>query len=308
VHCLIADSGNARILDLVYRVRAGQFVDFEGNPISNAYIDHNSGFVVPELNWVTKTDSLNERYAFDCLQLVRVPDSDPVREDIWVASSNYTANGSTLRPDPVLGGAGLGGAILAIAYRTSDGPGVWNYGGETSGTITARCDRVTLKGKSVPLANPRFIQLVPGATNMALMICDDYGVYQVTLNNSSAPPVIASLLEKDYRVIPRKLSADPAAPGDTPPPMQLQVPLQATSVQMLPTGNWLITNGYSGSNADGTMTFGGETFEFDPAAGAVDAIPWCSPRLQWIKPTNSWKQVTTNTYNLKQPKSAFRQF
>ena len=316
-HCLIADSGNSRILDLVYRVHSefrnntveSWFVKYDGSRIDPGdaqYIDADSGFVMPELNWVTKTDSLNERYAFNCLQLVAVPNSDPFQQDIWVASSNYAANGTTNNPDPVKGRAGLGGAVLAIGYRAITGSGGWSYDAPTSGTITARCDRVTLGGNSVPLANPRFIDLIPGAAHMALIICDNYGVYQVDLDGSAAPPVVASLLEKDYRYAVRKLGNDPAAPSDTPPSMDLQVPLQATSVQRLHDGHWLIANSYSGSNTDGTMKFGGEVFEFDPTAGSGPlAIPWCSPRLQWVAP-DSWKQVTTNTYNLRQPKSAFR--
>lgn len=314
VHCLIADSGNSRILDLVYRVRAGQFVDFENKPITRPgpYIDPDSGFVLPELNWVSKTDSLYERYAFDCLQLVAAPGSNPLRHDIWVACSNYAARGKTLDTAPE-GRAGLGGAVVAINYRESRGPGVWDYNTPKSGTITARCDRVTINGTSVPLANPRFIEVIAG-TPMSLMICDNYGVYRVALNNSEAPPVVAALLEADYRAIPRKLGNDPTAPDVDPPSIPLQVPLQATCVQVLPTGNWLITNNYAGANTDGTITFGGEVFEYDPDPQTPDqAIPWCSPRLQWIKPAgpglpDSWKQVTTNTYNLKQPRSAFRQF
>jgi len=319
VHCLIADSGNSRILDLVYRVRGGQFVGFDGNPVDNSYIDADSGFVMPELNWASKTDQLNERYAFNCLQLVSVPGTNNFKQDIWAASSNYASGGTDLATAPK-GGAGLGGAVLAIGYRerttgsTTAAAGNWDYDTPTSGTITARCDRISMDGKAVPLANPRFIDVIQGATNMSLIVCDNHGIYQVALDGSPAPTVIARLLEKDYRDAARGLEHDPSAPDDQPPAMDLQVPLKATGVQRLPNGRWLIANSYSGSSTTGAMTFGGEVFEFEPPpsgwSGALppSAIPWCSPRLQWIKATNSWKQVTTNTYNLKQPKTAFRQF
>jgi outer membrane protein assembly factor BamB len=334
VHCVIADSGNSRILDLVYRVKAGQFVGFDGNPVDNSYIDADSGFVMPELNWASKTDQINQRYVFNCLQLVPVPNSNPFREDIWAASSNYAAGGTDLNTGPK-GSPGLGGAILAISYRyqtpgtSATTPGLWMYDDPdpahpSSGRITARCDHVSLDGRIVPVANPRFFDVINGDNGIAgLLICDDYGVYQVSLydgtNVRPVPLVTASLLDIDYRHAARGLEHDPTAPDLQPPTIDLEVPLNATGVQRLPNGHWLIANNYSGANITGTMTFGGEVFEFDPTQGGSGSalppsgIPWCSPRLQWIKPAgpglpDSWKQVTTNTYNLKQPRTAFRQF
>jgi len=343
VHCLIADSGNSRILDLVYRVRNGQFVDYKNAPVDNSYVDADSGFVIPELNWVTKTDSLNERYAFDCIQLVGVPGTTNFRQDIWAASSNFTSNGTDSATAPK-GGAGLGGAVLAIGYRqrsngnATTAPGSWDYGAATSGTIVGRCDHVTIGGNSVPLANPRFLDVfdvpgaMPGATERHMLVCDNYGVYEVLLNNATAPPVVASLLQGSYSTALRDIRRDPAAPEKdcngapipTPDPVPLGVPLVATSVQRLPNSHWLITNGYSGADKSGTRTFNGEAFEYDPAAGGgatlpPTAFPWCSPRLQriWIRNPGDpacagmwgdWKQVSTNTYDLRQPKSAFRQF
>ena len=66
-HCLVADSGNHRILDLVYRFAT----DTNGNPtwllamnMADTQPDPASGFYIPELNWVTATDSVNERYVY----------------------------------------------------------------------------------------------------------------------------------------------------------------------------------------------------------------------------------------------------
>ena len=314
VHCVIADSGNSRIVDLVYRVKGGLFVKYDGTAIDNSYIDAESQFVLPELNWVSKTDSLNERYAFDCLQLVTTPDGSPVNkisQDIWVASSNYASNGVT-QGSPI-GGAGLGGAILALNYRQRSmkagaGPGEWDYSSTASGTITATCDHVNLNGKVVPLANPRYFDVIDGQLGRSMLVCDNYGVYEVRLlNNGSVPVSVKALLEADYRDCPRSFEKDPAALADdpAPKPMALGIPLQATSVQRLSEQRWLIANSYAGSSASGATKFNGEvfTFDFDPA---IKGVTWCSPRLQWVNSKDGWQQTTTNTYDLRQPKSASR--
>ena len=328
VHCLIADSGNSRILDLVYRVKNRQFVNCDGNAFDSAvrptdadYIDRDSGFVMPDLNWVSKTDSLNERYAFDCLQLVPVTRNDTngkvnFCQDIWVASSNYASTGTNLGGDSPKGGAGLGGAILAIGYRSrtqgnqSTAPGNWNYDATTSGTITARCDHISLDGKVVPLANPRFFDALidpSSGTLTGLIICDNYGVYEATVSSTGPPVVGPRLMEKQYRELGRL--PGPNGIGMVPIPFQLGEsgnwvgpPLIATSAQRLPNGRLLIANSYSGSDKSGAMKFSGEVFEYD----LDGTVPWCSPQVKWIDPGNIWKQVTTHTYNLSQPKSAFR--
>ena len=355
IHCLIADSGNSRILDLTYRVKNGEFVDSDGNVINPAknpgdaeFIDNDSGFMMPELNWVSKTDSRNERYAFDCLQLISsckdnngntVPAGDASSDgrfyqDIWVASSNFTSNGTNTGGDSPRGSAGLGGAIMEIGYRNrtisnTAAAGPWVYDPTRSGTITARCDHVELDGAVVPLANPRFFDVViepmaGGALQRSLLICDNYGVYKATIGGP-VPSVVQHLLVQDYprllRLPDPAMTLDSSCP-DFPPiavpqvPFPGRPPLMATCVQKLPTGRWLITNGYSGSDPSGTMNFGGEVFEYDPMGGAGQEVKWCSPRVEWVKPPTSagpcappleWKQVTTNTYNLRQPKSGFRQ-
>lgn len=319
VHCVIADSGNSRILDLVYRVRNGQFSKYDGDaidpkarPEDNQYIDHDSGFVMPELNWVSKTDSLNERYAFDCLQLVTTPvGTSSLRQDIWVASSNFASNGTDIGVSPK-GSAGLGGAILALGYRErsmTTGPADWTYNSTTSGAVTARCDHIALNGKVVPLANPRYFEVNDGFSGTTMMICDNYGVYEVAVNGS-IPSTTGVLLEKNYAEMPRSFERDPKAPAKDPAPtaQPLNVPLQAASAQRLPNGRWLIANSYAGSDKTGASKFNGEVFEFDPVSGQIG---WSSPRLQWVNPTNTtpatWKQITTNTYDLRQPKSACRQ-
>jgi outer membrane protein assembly factor BamB len=333
VHCLIADSGNSRILDLTYRVKNGLFVDSDGNSLSSEFIDPDSQFVLPELNWVSKTDSLNERYAFDCLQLVSVPGTNNMRQDVWVASSNFTSNGTNTVGDSPKGGAGLGGAIMALGYRvrtqtTGAAAGPWTYNGPKSGSITARCDHVKLDNAVVPLANPRFFDVIvePPAIPMdspklSLLICDNYGVYEAAIGGP-VPVVGRRLLVQDYTALCRlqdpASTMDSACPGHPPvatPPMPLPgtPPLMAACVQQLPNKRWLITNSYSGSDKTGAVNFGGEVFEYDPNGPPSQQVTWCSPRIEWVKPEvpctipTQWKQITTNTYNLRQPKSAFRQ-
>lgn len=327
VHCLIADSGNSRLLDLVYRVANGQFVDYTGAAVDGSYIDPDNGFVMPELNWVSKTDSLNERYAYDCLQLVPVDRNGKFCQDIWAASSNYATDGTDLNSGKTTGGAGLGGAILAIGYRertqatSSSPPSDWNYTSATSGTITAKCDHVVLESKTVPLANPKFFEVIQPDpqinVGLSLLICDNYGVYRAEINGNGPPNVINHLLAQDYYNLVRNIERDPASPvppKDAPSPNKaISVPFKPTSAQRLFTGRWLIANSATSTQENGAVTFGGEVFEFDPDGADGEKIPWSSPRLQrpWVGDSSGgswglWKQITTNTYDLKQPRSAFR--
>jgi len=206
-------------------------------------------------------------------------------QDIWVASSNYASTGTNLGGDSPKGGAGLGGAILAIGYRSrtqgnqSTAPGNWNYDATTSGTITARCDHISLDGKVVPLANPRFFDALidpSSGTLTGLIICDNYGVYEATVSSTGPPVVGPRLMEKQYRELGRL--PGPNGIGMVPIPFQLGEsgnwvgpPLIATSAQRLPNGRLLIANSYSGSDKSGAMKFSGEVFEYD----LDGTVPWC---------------------------------
>lgn len=377
VHCLIADSGNSRILDLVYRMKAGSFVKWDGTALDPKtdlqYIDQESGFVLPELNWASKTDALNEKYSYNCMQLVNVVKNNNYCQDIWVASSDLASTGTDFATSPT-GSAALGGAILAIGYRQrSSGarptPGTggsggtggvaagnWDYrevtsGKELSGTVVARCDHIVMTDasgptsthKSVPLANPRYFEIVDSQNGRSLLICDNYGVYQISLEASDAinglPPVVQHLWASD----PRRQASGSTGPYDdygqlgrlpnpattitdtsctntlnpTPAvvPLPGAPPLIASSVQRMANHKWLITNSYVGSNTSGSQSFNGEVFEYDPESPATQQVLWCSPKLEWVMPDASappctlpsaWRQVNSNTYNLRQPKSATR--
>lgn len=336
VHCLIADSGNSRILDLVYRLKAGAFTKWDGsridpanNPADLEYIDQESGFVKPELNWASKTDALNERYSYNCIQLVNaVKGNNLYCQDVWVASSDISANGTDLSGTSPTGTASLGGAIMAIGYRQRTGgsqtsaPGDWDYSQTSSGSVVARCDRVQMGSQVMPLANPRYFDVVDTSAGRSLLICDNYGVYQVSISGSGIPPVMTQeqvggvnvpinpLWNDVYTQLHRLEDPINSAPNNrVTAKLPGAPPLVASSVQRLPNHKWLVTNSYVGSNLAGDQSFNGEVFEYDPALGPNQEVLWCSPKLEWIDPLVTWKQsdTDTKTYNLRQPKSAIRQ-
>lgn len=321
VHCLVADSGNHRILDLVYRIANGQLL--------NDVFDPASGYVLPELNWVTKTDSMNQRYVYDCIQLV--PESGGAKYSVWAAVSNY-ATGTDLGGTPPVGNQGLGGAIVALGYRKREKPAdPWIYSGPGAGEIVARCDRTVWPGGGErPLAVPRFFQVLDKYDpqgNMArfLLICDNYGVYKARIPAGGPPVVEHALRDDSYRRSERELIWE--QDGDVVVCEEgLGAPLVATSVQELPNGNWLIANGYSGNDkmsipAAGMSfpgapnRFSGEVFEYEPSSGR---IVWNSPALYTPKAppnmnppapdTGIRRQKLSNSYIMEQPRSALRQF
>lgn len=324
VHCLVADSGNHRIIDLVYRIRGNNIVDRFGAPIDPMHIaperyDQASGFLLPELNWVTKTDSMNERYSYDCIQIVG-------GDTIWAAISNYRTGTNLEPPSGVETGQGLGGAIVAIGYRTRTGfDSPWNYASDGSGEIIARCDRVNW-GSMMAVSNPRYFQVIESGGNRSLLICDNNGVYMADIPAGGGVPVVSrGLRDADYRRMARQLVQSDGlqipSPGNG-----LGAPLYATCVQELPNGNWLITNGYSGTDKmpiGGTSysgpanQFKGEIFEFNPYADAgTSPIGWYSPKLvvpetapgSGVFDPEYRKQTLDNSYILQQPRSALRMF
>ncbi len=321
VHCLIADSGNSRILDLVYRLKAGAFVKWDGsridpanNPEDRQYIDGDSGFVMPELNWVSRTDALNAKYAYNCIQLVNVVRGDDLCQDIWVASSDLSS-GTDLQPSNPTATPSLGGAVMALGYRQRSkgsagmAPGNWDYSRPSSGTVVARCDRVRIGSQVVPLANPRYFEVADTPAGRSLLICDNYGVYQADITSGGIPSVVQQLWAEDYKRLGRLVDPINSTPTNRViVPLPGAPPLMASSVQRLPNGKWLIVNSYTESGAGGSPGFGGEVFEYDPKEPPTQEVLWCSPGLEWIDPlVGNWKQSSTNTHNLRQPKSAMRQ-
>ncbi|MGQ9455140.1 MAG: DUF4159 domain-containing protein [Armatimonadota bacterium] len=322
-HCIIADSGNHRVVDLVYRFE----LDSNGNPVRlittdkpGEQPDPATGFYLPELNWVSVTESINERYIYECIQLVTNPDGS---QDVYAAVSNYRGS---LPPNAVnVETLGLGGAIFALRYRlpTSNG---WNYAAPDSGRIIAACDRIVdapglfgSPGNIIPLACPRFFQVIDRPTGRNMIICDNYGVYEIGPLGTATPPIRRALTDQIYRSIPREMKdfSDGSIAGEHP----IGVPLMASSVQELKNGNWLITNSYSGYDTSGMKSFSGEVFELSWRDDGVTIrrIEWCTPSLYVLTepdPNNpsikiplwdTWKQRLENSYILQQPMSAMRQ-
>jgi len=326
-HCLIADSGNNRVLDLVYKL------DPATRAILNSGVDPDTGFYLPDLNWVTKTRSQKQRYVFDCIQKVPIGTGP---EMLWAAISNY-ATGTGTSGAPPAGVAATGGAIVAIGYREPGGVGgdSWNYNASDSGTIVARNDRITSGSNTFRLSAPKFFQVYDMPAGRYVFICDNRGVYKTL--SSGGNLVLENpqdyLSSQEYMSLDRYqnvlqpadpglfnpnqpyLDPNPSAPQTIEP---IGVPLKATGVQWLPNGRWLITNSFSGTNKPGTSSFAGEVFEYDPAWSTWPAdqqhnnlpVPWSSPQLTFsFGPYGAmWRQVMSSSYLLRQPKSALREF
>ncbi|MCE5199093.1 MAG: PQQ-binding-like beta-propeller repeat protein [Armatimonadota bacterium] len=300
VHCMIADSGNHRIVDLVYRLQ----VNSNGKrTLLNKEVDPDSGFTLPDLRWITNTDSMNDRYIYDCIQLAPTPNYSGI--DVCAAVSNYRAG---LDPSS---GVGLGGAIVAIKYRERSG-NRWVYNANKSGEIEGSCDQINFSGSIMPLASPRYFQIVSRTSinTYTALVCDNYGVYEAEISlDSRVAMVTHKLWDEDYRGLDRDGDSDNGN-------QYLGVPLLARSAQKLPNDNWLITNSYSGTNKGGTATFNGEVFEYNPnittgSTTAVGKVGWHCPDLKFTFPKEDpanydWKQVLTNSYTPQQPRSAER--
>lgn len=302
MHCIIADSGNSRILDLVFRFKA------DGHIINETF-DGATGYILPDLNWVSNTESKAEKYVFECLQLVTNPidNNGPLVQNIWAAISNYRTDNNPNRE-------GLGGAIVELNYRSRASDENWDYGAAKTGQINSGCLKVDLgsNGGIQPLACPRFFQVIDKSDGRSLLICDNRGVYKVNLAGApTAPPVTQHLYHDEFRDM---LDRDGSVAGVQALPFQLS----AMSVQEMMNGRWLIANGYAGSISPWNKTYVGEVFEFDPSITnpANSAPNWCSPKLQIKFPngpggaigTWEWSQLTGSSYNIQQPRSAFRQF
>ncbi|MCE5322470.1 PQQ-binding-like beta-propeller repeat protein [bacterium] len=301
IHCLVADSGNHRIVDLVYKFRyaSNEYV-LESN---DSDIDPASGFCLPRLNWVTTTDTTNQNYVFDCLQLISGTSGGSTTTDIWAAISNYrTGTGSTATTQ------GLGGAVVGIRYRVANGNS-WDYAKDDSGQIIYGCDKMDFSNvgglSSAPLASPRYFYVRDDASsgNRYLYVCDNYGVYDaiVPSDPSILPKVAAILTDDSYR---SNLDRDDETAGV----QALSVPLRASCIHVLPSGNWLITNSYSGESTDGVSRFSGEVFEYNPTTTTSGKVEWCSPKIEFSASTGTWKQTIDNGQIMQQPSCAYRQF
>jgi hypothetical protein len=205
--------------------------------------------------------------------------------------------------------------------------GVWDYSVPDAGRIAFACDRILdPTGKPVPLACPRYVQVIDRPIGRFMLICDNYGVYEVGPVGAGIPPVTRSFRDADYRAMLRDMK-DFDTGGDAGA-YPLRMPLVASSVQELMNGDWLITNSYSGTVGVDfgppvgivPKTFSGEAFEISwNSDGTVKKVEWSSPYVyvltmpdpndptKKISQWDTWKQRLENSYILQQPRSAVRQ-
>jgi len=303
IHCLVADSGNHRIVDLVYRIK---MVSSGSSQLLNNQVDELTGYYLPELNWVTKTDSLNQKYIYDSIQVVRDPSVSVGTYDVWAAISNY----STFEPPSGDKTQAIGGAVVAIRYRQKDFSRAepWNYSVPQSGEIVAKNDRVRFVDAEYLLSGPRFIHVSDTVAGRYVLICDNRGVYKAQLDGGGNLNAVGVLIDADYSGLDRDLGTPgiqsifgpPGVPGPSGT-------LRPASVQELPGGRLLVANSYSGSSQSGTR-FSGEVFEYDMSS---DSIVWSSPRIEFDYAGGPmdyvWRQQQGNSYLLRQPRSAVRQ-
>jgi len=257
-HCMIADAGNHRVIDLVYRV------DSATNQILNTGIDPDTGFILPELRWATRSE---KRYTIESIQRVFRDTLSDV-QDVWIACSAVQTMGAVGTP------AVAKGAIMSVPYRERTGPDVWNYVVTNSGVIDAN------PPVSDGLSGLRYARVYGPPNNRYMFICDKFGVSKLNIDTSGALTLVGQLKEADYQARGTDFT---------------DIPLNATSVQEVSLGNWMIVNSFVGG------TFGGEVFEYTPPAN-----PKTAPTSSAFRPL--CPTTTKNSYALHQPSSAERAF
>lgn len=232
-HCMVVDGGNHRVLDLVYRV------DTATNQCLNTGVDPDTGFILPELRWATRSD---KRYTIESVQKVFKDDLANI-QDVWIAcSAVQTMNGMT---DPEISQ----GAVIPVSYRERTGPDTWNYVVPNSGLVEANTPVAT------GLVGLRYARTYGPPSNRYMFICDKYGVSKLNIAANGDLTLAGQLKDDDYRA--RTGYAD--------------IPLVATSVQEVSLGNWMIVNSFVGGS------FAGEIFEFSPSQPPASAYKVICP-------------------------------
>jgi outer membrane protein assembly factor BamB len=229
-HCMIADAGNHRVVDLVYRL------DSASNQVLNTGIDPDTGFVLPELRWATRSE---KRYTIESLQRVFRDTLSDV-QDVWIACSAVQTMGAGGSADVAKG------AVMSVPYRATTVTGAWNYVVTDSGLIDA----------NPPVADGliglRYVRTYGPPNSRYMFICDKFGVSKLNISSAGALTLAGQLKEADYQARSAAFA---------------EIPLTATSVQEVSLGNWMIVNSFVGGS------FGGEVFEYTPPAPNVTPLP-----------------------------------
>ncbi len=304
-HCLVADSGNFRIVDIVNRFNANDKMQ-----ILSPYGVDSNGRPIHELNWVSQTTSRDKRYSYNSIELVRGnPGGDPSRlmNWIWASTSNYGLGTAT---DPTqkesTGGGQLGGAIISMEYResASANSAEWNYlDGRVDGQLTTLLDNKGA-GPAIALSRPSYFTVLDSGTQR-LLICDSSAVYV-----TEGRDIQWKFTSEDYRNMPREVINE-FTQTPVPRPVRIPIPFSPQRAQMLDDGTCLIVNSFAGRMYDKAGSkFTGEIFRVDSSHN----LRWFTPRLWWVPDTPTsqpgddgvFVQKTLNAPNMDQPTSAQR--
>lgn len=287
-HCIVVDSGNFRILDIVDRFNAN-----DKWQILEPVNPDDDGRPIHELNWVSDTSYREKRLSFSSVQVVG-------GFQIWASVANFGLIGDA-SPQTV-GGGHLGGAIVRMTYRENVAPYQWNY---LDGVIDAQLTSLLRGATPVALSGPTFFE-VRDPTSPRLLICDSSAVY---LTDGPNGQIDWEFTAADYGSITRKIMTKDATTA-----YSLKIPFNPQRAQVLPGGDRvLIVNSYAGRVQDPAhpemLKFVGEVFEIDRAS---TQIYWYSPDIHEI--TDAGGAVTAivqkmkNAPNLDQPTSVQRLF
>jgi hypothetical protein len=304
-HCLIADSGNFRILDIVDRFNSNASWQILDPVIPDA-----DGRPVHELNWVSYTTYKDKHFTFNSVQMIRgmaeIEGKDALVNQIWASVSNY---GLGTASDPIMpsstGGGQLGGAIISMKYRESTAPYEWRY--VVDGTITGQLTTLqTTSGTPIVLSGPTYFEVID-STVPELLICDSTAVYK-----TSGPGGIIDWMftANDYRNLPRKLTN--GATGLPIDPFAVPIPFTPQRAQILPGGDLLVVNSYAGRSYDPQKSkFTGEILQVRRNSGGKPfEMIWYTPDMWWEPfvsnalppgPDGQFVQKMKNAPNLDQP-------
>ncbi len=259
-HYLVADRDNFRMLDLVVRF------DANGKPLPiPGAVDNNQP--VTALNWVSSSRREGRLLRYETAQTFVRDASGNV--DALSAVSNYSIEQAPL----VAPADAQGGGIVRLDYATvtmSGNNAVWTY--HRPGKVTGEAPNIMVGGKEHKLVGPRFFERFwVSAGVFHDIICDNEGVWE--LDDGAA--VVWSLSSNQYKN---------SLPQDSPSGIIANrgVPLRASSAKVLPNGNMLITNEFTGLGAGGAE-FHGEVFEVN-RQGANPSVLDPPNKILWSAP------------------------
>ena len=274
-HFLVADRDNFRVLDLVvrYDLATGAVLSAggTGNPVA--------------VNWVSASRSQGRMLRYETAQPFQTSAGE---WDILSAVSNYTVTGESR-------GDEQGGGIVRLAYFNNPNPPAREY--KHPGIISGFAPAIKNGGVQQRLVNPRFFERTwVAADDFVDLVCDNAGVWML----DSAANVIWGLSSDQYK---NGLGQATAA-GVV---VNRGVPLRASSARLLPSGNILISNSYTGTNSCG-QPFSGEVFEVNRTA-SPQQIVWCAPSIGSVVPCGTgfgFTQQIARSYLIEQPSFADR--